>query len=216
MMKPRWIGICLGAIVLLLAATVAVSPAADAGAGANKAVYPTLHWLRHKVVGRSIGPSKRTGYGKMTITGLTQVKGHPHRYRIHYRITDHRPTTTVYAPSRPIGVEGAQIAMASTPFCWPWQMFPFSSRACWNEPSTWNWGGIMNHADPLFDGFLSTFRDNLVACYHGAYQGTLVGVFGKTVFGIIFGMADLVKFSPEGAAYTVIAGCMLKIKHPVR
>ena len=75
--------------------------------------------------------------------------------------------------------------------------------------ASWNWGAIFDSRLPG----QSSVTDNLLDCYHGLHNGLTFGVVGKTLLGMALDLADLVKFTPAGAGYSVIGGCVINLFH---
>lgn len=210
-------------IVLLAAAVIACSVAVvPAGAGArspsavatqaaaaSRTASPVkLSWLRNNLIGFRLGPSRATGYGEARLTGFKRGCPECHWFRTTNRMSNHQPTDPASAPA------AATDAMRKRGgFCWPWDNFPWSGHSCWNDMSTWNWGGILNSFNyhPVWDP-MSTI-DRIVGCYHGAYQGFTGGVIGKQAVGIMLEMSDLVKVSPAGIAWSILGGCAFHLYH---
>jgi hypothetical protein len=207
--------------VLLLAAVLACSVAAvPAGAGprtpsrvaaarmhATTASPVTLGWARNNLIGFEVGPSRATGFGKARITGFARGCPECRWYRVAKRITNHRPPD-------PTAADGAApAAFRRGGFCWPWENFPWSGGGCWNNLASWNWGQILDNLNyrPVWDP-RSTF-DRIVGCFHGAYQGFTSGVIGKQAVGILLEMADLVRVTPAGIAFSIIGGCTFGLLH---
>jgi hypothetical protein len=194
----------------------AASPTARAGAApamANTAVlarsgkHVTLRWLRNNMVGFDVGPRRATGYGKSRLTGFTRGCPECTWYRVTNRMTNHQPTDPR------TGLQVTPSAARLSGFCWPWDNFPWSGDACWNNMATWDWGQVLDIFDyrPIWDP-RSTI-DRIVDCYHGAYQGLTSGVIGKQSVGILLEMADLVRVTPAGVAYSIVGGCAFDLYH---
>jgi hypothetical protein len=185
------------------------SPATVLAAGRAAGHAITLHWLRNQLIGFRVGPSRATGYGRARLTGFTRGCPECRWYRATNRITDHQPVDPAGAADAP----SSAAARHRGGFCWPWHMFPWSGGGCWNNMSSWNWWKVLDSVDyrPVWDP-MSTL-DRIVGCYHGAYQGFTGGVIGKQVVGIMVEMADLVKVSPAGIAWSIIGGCAFHLYH---
>lgn len=183
--------------------------AANRAAGAEVTyVRDTLAWIRNNVVGVSFGPSKRTGYGKATVTAI--VKGCPECdwYRAEVGITNHQPTSPATAAS-------------CCDWCWPWEFDMFSDRGCWNAPSTWNWGAVwdwtLGDAWHPWDQNVTSITDKLLGCWYGSESALGIRVAGK---GIVAGMAEegwLIKLNDIGGPYewavAAIGGCVVSLNH---
>jgi hypothetical protein len=210
-------------LVLLAAALMACGVAvAPAGAGPRSpSVAPvqapattvtttasavTLGWLRNNLVGFDVGPSRATGFGKARLTGFTLGCPECRWYRVINRMTNHQPKD-------PTAASATTRAAKRGGFCWPWQNFPWSGNGCWNNMASWNWGQILENFNyhPVWDP-MSTI-DRIVACFHGAYSGLTGGVIGKQSVGILLEMADLVRVTPTGIAYSIVGGCTFDLYH---
>jgi len=180
---------------------------ADTTVLAKAGTHVTLRWLRNNLVGFEVGPRRATGFGKSRLTGFTRGCPECTWYRVTNRVTNHQPKDPAAAPGL------APAAKRLGGFCWPWEDFPWSGDACWNNMATWDWGRVLDIFDyrPVWDP-RSTI-DRIVGCYHGAYQGLTSGVIGKQSVGVLLEMADLVRVTPAGIVYSVVGGCAFDLFH---
>jgi hypothetical protein len=218
-MKRTWVRLLAAGA---LAAALAVPAAADASSAAGTPpvgsprlpgsdtssaradtgyVHDTLTWLRNNTVGISFGPSRRTGYGEVTVTGV--VRGCPECdwYRADLSYSNHQPTS----PS-PAGA-----AKRRAGFCWPWDFDMFSGDACWNDASSWNWGGIFSGFDGDWHPWnpdRQTILDRISGCFSGAEGGLTLKLAGSSAAaGIEASLAPL-NITPEGWIVAAIGGCI--------
>ena len=195
-------------VVGLVSTPSAVAVTHRQSASTSLPVPDTISWLRDNLIGMSWGPGKRTGYGKMTITGFTKGCPECDWYRVDMDITNHQPLSPVAAAGH------KSIAARRSGFCWPWNDGFFSGQGCWNEPATWNWPSIWDDLNGSWHTSWDpdTTVDRLYNCAEGAVHGAET-VLGKQVLGGIFGIQSFVEVSPEGAAYSVASGCTIQGFH---
>ena len=191
------------------AGRAAASTTLHAQVAASQHGHPvTLRWLRNNLIDFHIGPRRATGYGKSRITGFQRGCPECRWFRATNRLTDHPPVDPTSAEA-----SASDASLRRGGFCWPWNDFPWSGSSCWNDMSTWNWGAILDvfNYHPVWDPRSTT--DRILGCYHGAYNGLSLGIFGKTFVGLLLEMGDLIKFTPAGAAYTILGGCVFNLFH---
>lgn len=164
----------------------------------------TLSWLRNHMPGFDVGPGRATGYGLAELTGFGVGCPDCSWYLVNNRLTNHQPTS-------PLAVHNAAVTTGG--WCWPWENFPWSGSGCWNNIASWNWGKIFHNFnyDPVWDP--RSTSDRIVGCYHGAYDGFTGGVIGKQSIGLLLDVADLVRVTPAGIAYSIVGGCTFSLFH---
>lgn len=190
-------------LAAMLACVLAVGLAGPATATPRPAEPSTqLTWTQFKaeVAAHSIViPAMRaTGYGRMTITGLTRLSNG--KYRAAWTLTNQDPRTPMSSAN---SVENA----ARSGFCWPWDTGIGSS--CWNDPTSWNWTGIWNWAAPSPVSNTLTY-DRQKACAAGSLKGTF-GVAGKSALAAILGIKDQIAPNPIGLVLGYVVGCVMGI-----
>jgi hypothetical protein len=163
----------------------------------------TLSWLRSNMPGFEVGPSKATGYGRADLTGFSLGCADCRWYVVGNRLTNHQPTSPLLSRK----------AAALGGWCWPWENFPWSGGGCWNNMASWDWGKILDNFNyrPVWDP--RSTADRIVGCYHGAYDGFTGGVIGKQSIGLLLDVADLVRVTPAGVAYSIVSGCTFSLFH---
>jgi hypothetical protein len=164
-------------------------------------VHDTLTWLRNNTIGMSFGPSRRTGYGKVTITGI--VKGCPECewYRTDLDYSNHQPTSPMTANSR----------HRRGGFCWPWDFDMFSGDSCWNDASSWNWGGIFSAFNDDWHPWNpnhETMLDRISGCTSGAEGGITMKLAGAGAAAAIESSLAPLSITPEGWIVAAIGGCI--------
>jgi hypothetical protein len=166
----------------------------------------TLTWIRNNVVGMTIGPNVRTGYGRATISSI--VKGCPECewYRIDLDYAQSDPTfaqRTDTSRRHHARREG---------FCWPWENYIGSGCASWNSSWTWDWVGIWDTINGDWHPWdsLSTV-DRFELCAQGVFAGVSVGVIGKGAIARFIAGGEVLKVTPAGAAYSTVSGCIANL-----
>jgi hypothetical protein len=222
--------VLLGAAVALLAG-VSGRPAAAAPRPTTAAPSPattmtamtataaTFTWLRHTMPGFEVGPSRPTGYGRADLSGFARGCPDCGWYRVTNRLTNHQPTARLSTPGIAVKAPDWRAPDWRAPdwrahdWCWPWENFPWSGDGCWNNMATWDWAKIFDHFNyrPVWDRHSTV--DRIVGCYHGAYDGFAGGVIGKHAIGLLLDVADLVRVTPAGIAYSVVSGCTFSLFH---
>ncbi|MDT4922113.1 MAG: hypothetical protein QOI15_3015 [Pseudonocardiales bacterium] len=186
------------------APTAAPITTAPAARGDTVYVHATLAWVRNNTIGMSFGPSRRTGYGKVTITGI--VKGCPecNWYRATLDYTNHQPTSPMQASSAGFAQK------RRSGFCWPWEFDFFSGDSCWNDASTWNWGAIISPWDdnwhPWNPDALS-ITDRLVSCMTGTEAGVNFKLAGAGITAVLESGFGPLNITPEGWIVAGVGGC---------
>jgi hypothetical protein len=213
------IRICVLLLAMLaLAAAVAAPPAGGSPTRDARIAQPyqpfpagheraTLAWVRNNVVGLSIGPNVRTGYGRATVRAI--VKGCPECdwYRVDLDYENSDPTMSANrANTRP------KKHAHRSDFCWPWENFIGSGCAGWNSSWTWDWVGIWDMVNGDWHPWdsLSTV-DRFELCVQGVFAGVSIGVIGKGAIARIIAGGEVLKVTPAGAAYSTVSGCVANL-----
>lgn len=148
-----------------------------------------------------ITPSAATGYGQMNLQpgyGGSNYFYHPYRHLYDY-------TNTAAAQRQPAGTSGGPVRTSSG-FCWPWDDGGFSGDACWNDPTSWDWGALI-HSGP---GSGDMTNSRLNSCLAGQLGGSFA-VVGKTMIARMIGVLGQAKFTPEGFVFAIAGGCIMKL-----
>lgn len=191
----------------LILVLMLVIPLAPASAGARTVDPPqmgrvTMSALRHEIAEHRmvVGPNRYTGYGKLVITGLVSSRG---RYRATYRLYDERRI-----------VMSGQRALAG--FCWPWtQLGPFGGHGCagWNNPGSWNWGGLFDIVAKKFvalkPGPLQWAQQQ--KCNKGMIKAAGLSQVTRSGISLLMGSKDWFRVTAQGWLASVIGGCLISL-----
>lgn len=167
--------------------------------------FVSVSYVLNHVKGRSLGPSWKTYYGRLTITGFR----HPNRYWY--------PKRKVTYGGSPIAIRSgagtdrsAGASSQSVGSAYRLLGDSYQSRAAsyqplghWWAPWTWHWRAILG---TFWNSFMSK-------CLSGAIRN-IVGVMSGTLIVNLLARAGKVFIGPYGYAALAVGGCIVNLAFP--
>ncbi|HET7174360.1 MAG TPA: hypothetical protein VFI30_08860 [Nocardioidaceae bacterium] len=174
--------------------------------------FVSVSYVLNHVKGRSLGPSWKTSYGRLTITGFR----HPNRYWYPKRKVTYGGSPIAIrsgaAADRPAdassesdGTAYRLLGRSYQPRAVSYQPGAVSYQPLghWWAPWTWNWRAILG---TFWNSFMSK-------CLSGAIRN-IVGVMSGTLIVNLLARAGKVFIGPYGYAALAVGGCIVNLAFP--